>query len=545
MRPLATLAITALLLTNAACDDDNPITPPDGAVADGAGADAGSDALSPDYGGPLANVYPHNPKEDNRKTVKAPVRRITDKAGRLTGKYAEVWNCLNKDGGEQITVNLGVPFTGKLCKREQVATPGKDGSYLHIIPPKEDKDGSDTFAEVMMYYHINQIHDYYADTLKLKHLKDKQMLAIVNLQIWADLLNMWLGITNAMYVPKESSDQLKQLLGVDLTKGRDALIFIQDSPDNPFVKSSDVDTAYDASVIYHEYTHAAIGSQALWSPATDMYGVDPTPRGLNEALADYFAASLLDSPVVGTYALGAMNAQRDLTRDLKCPGHIRGEEHHDGEIASGALWAVRKQLGVKIADQAIWNAVVTFGMTTTYEQASTLILAEVKKAAPTKEAAVKKILKDRGMLSCVRLVAHKDFSGAGSTPQGYPAPMGTTFPDGTPSYLQYKLSVAATTKEITIEYTPSSKEIHVALSPGSAPITYDYTSGSAVGTSKATLKGASASPGNKLVLSGSCIKAGDLVYQFVNKGASAGNITAVKITQSATVTNTTNNFDGC
>lgn len=49
----------------------------------------------------------------------------------------------------------------------------------------------------------------------------------------------------------------------------------------------------------------------------------------------------------------------------------------------------------------------------------------------------------------------------------------------------------------------------------------------------------------RVVLSGTCVKAGDLVYQFINKAAAAGNVTTVKITQSTTVTNATDNFDGC
>jgi len=536
VRTLALLAAAALL----ACDEGGSVND-DGLSSDG--LDAGPDAPS----GPLANVYNVNPVEDGKKTSVVTLQHLTDPGGKLSGKYADVWNCLNEPGGDTFNVTLGgMPVSGSVCHLVQKATADKNGTYLDITPPASDDDGNDSFAEVMMYHHVTTIHDHYAEGFGLKHLESTRMRSLVNVQVL--FLGQWVGILNAAYFPKETGSLFAQF-GVDLNKGEDAIIFSQDTMD------STVDTAYDASVIYHEYTHAAIGSSALWKPATDKHGMDPSPKGLNEALADYLAASFIGSPTIGSYSLAALGADRDLTRVFKCPDHLVGEEHTDGEIASGALWSLRQVLGPKVADQAIWNAVLTFGEDTTFEEASLAIIDEVKKAAPGKEPEIQKILQERGMLGCVRLKDHVDTTGGSGL--YFPDALPAVFPDGTPSYVQLRLALKPTTKELTIEYAPSGgtlmgipiggakSDVWVALSKGSDPITYDYATGTAVSTAKAILKGQDEGNGYRLVLSGDCISQGDLVFQFLNKSASGGKLTKIVVTQSATVTNTEDNFTGC
>ena len=110
-----------------------------------------------------------------------------------------------------------------------------------------------------------------------------------------------------------------------------------------------MDPAYDATVIYHEYTHAALGADRLWGTPRDLYGLNPTPHALNEGLADYLPCSFVDNMKMGTYALGSLGAARDLTRVFKCPDHIVGEPHQDGEVASTVLWAMREIVGAEVA----------------------------------------------------------------------------------------------------------------------------------------------------------------------------------------------------
>ena len=550
------LTISAALALSPACSD-TPASE-DGAPPKGDAGDAGvpPDTLAPDSPGPMANVYKVSPTVDKKKTSKVKLTNITDATGKLIGKWTNVYNCMPDDKGKQVTINIGIgPISGIICTLKRTALPGKDGSYLQIKPPAKDIVGNDAFAEIMMYHHVNSFHDHLVSSFGLKHL-NKSLQSVVNLQ--GKVFGSWMGLPNAMFMPKESQQLLKQW-GIDMFKDEDVIAF---GFNNIMPTMGQVNFAYDASVIYHEYVHYSIG-KALWMPAKDKYGLDPTPKGLNEALADYFPSSYLNNPMLGAYALGS--SARDLTRDLRCPGHIVGEEHRDGEVASGALWAARKLLTAKVADKAYWNAIITFQPTTNFDTAAKAFLDELKKAnvpAATLDT-VKKLWETRGFLGCVRLVTHKDYSGSATLGPGYggSSTSPSDFASGVPGYMQYKLEIKDTTKEITIEYVPMSGgmlggggalgDASVALKSGDKPILWDYTTGKAKNDALMTLKGAQVKDTNgnptgyKLVLSGDCVKKGYVVYQFINHGTAGGGMTKVKIPQSATKTNTTDNFTGC
>jgi hypothetical protein len=131
------------------------------------------------------------------------------------------------------------------------------------------------------------------------------------------------------------------------------------------------------------------------------------------------------------------------------------------------------------------------------------------------------------------------------------------FSDGAPGYVQYRISLAEKTRQVTIEYTPAIDgmsgigakrgDVSVALRAGSDPITWDYTTGKAVSTAQLTKKGEpEGSTSYKLTLSGSCIdkgQGGDLVFQFINHGTQTGLLTMVKVTQSPDLTETSTAFD--
>lgn len=511
--------------------------------SDGGGADLAVDAIVKK--GPLARVFANNPVDDKDQLTEVELAHITDPDGLLTGEFVDAYNCLNKEGGEPFAIDLGggLKFSGRLCKLEKTVKPGDDGTYLHIEPPKWHGDANDPFAELMMYHHVTTIHDYFKDSLGVTHM-DRPLRAIVNLQAYLDSLGTWMGLVNAAYVPKESASLFKDF-GVNILNDEDAIVFIQ---------GPSVDTAYDASVIYHEYTHAIIGS-ALQGNAPDKYGTDPTPPGLNEGLADYFAASRLDSSKLGSYALADVNAVRDLERNFKCPDHVIGESHNDGEIAAGALWAARKVIGKDLMDKVVMRAVLGFTSLTTFEEAATAILDEIKKEAPNQEAAIRTIFEERGMLGCQRLKDHVDFEPGTGLGPGYPA-NSAVYKDGTPAFMQYKVEVAATTKELTIEWLAEGSGgmpglpgppgvISVALRKGADPITYAYDQTPATSTAHAILSGEKLASGERLVISGACLTAGPLVFQFLNKSIAPGELKRIKVTQSDTVTATTPNFESC
>ncbi len=554
--PLMAMALCAALL-GSACTDTPAAE--DGAPAKGDAGTPPADALKPDSTGPLANIYKVNPTVDKKTTSKVKLAHVSGAKGNLTGKWADVWNCMPAKGGKKLSLDFtGMKFTGTLCTLKQTALPGKDGTYLQIKPPKVDTVGNDAFAEVMMYHHVTTFHDHLRNTFGLKHLDKQSLKSVVNLQGFVDMFGKWVGLPNAAFMPKESTQLLKQY-GIELFKDSDTIVF---GYNNLMPTMGSVNFSYDASVIYHEYTHYAIG-KALWTPAKDKYGLDPTPKGLNEALADYFPSSFLNDPKLGAYALGT--SARDLTRDLRCPGHIVGEEHRDGEIASGALWAVRKLLTAKVADAAYWKAIVTFTASTNFDTAAKAFLDELKKAKVPQDRLdkVKKLWETRGFLGCIRLKDHKDYAGSATLGPGFGGSSNapSDFANGVPGYVQYKLEVKDTTKEITVEYVPMSGgmmgmggalgDVSVLLKTGEKPILWDYATGKAVNDAKKTIKGAVVkdtkgnATGFKLVFSGDCVKKGYLVYQFLNHSTGAGGMTKVKITQSATKTNKTDNFTGC
>ena len=562
MKTTTILLVPALFLTWGC--SDTPQADEDGSVTrTGDGGSADSRVTRPDSGpaGPLAKVYRVSPTEDKKELTQVKLAQITDSKGRLSGKWADVYNCVPDKSGKPLSVDIGggMKFTGKLCTLRQTALPAKDGTYLHIKPPKVDTAGDDAFAELMMYHHMTTFHDHLSKSFGLTHLDQKGSLkAVVNLQGYVDMFGKWVGLPNAAFMPKESTQLLKQY-GIELFKDADTIVF---GYNNLMPTMGSVNFSYDASVIYHEYVHYAVG-KALWSPAKDKYGLDPTPRGLNEALADYFPSSYLNDPKLGAYALGT--SARDLTRDLRCPAHIVGEEHRDGEIASGALWAARKLLTAKVADAAYWKAIVTFTASTNFDTAAKLFLDELKtaKVPQAQLDTVKKLWETRGFLGCVRLMDHKDYAGSATYGPGYGGSSNapSDFASGVPGYMQYKLKVKDTTKEITVEYVPMSGammgvggalgDVSVVLKPGDKPILWDYATGKAKHDAEETIKGALVkdtkgnATGFKLVLSGDCVQKGYLVYQFLNHGTGAGGMTKVTITQSATKTNTTDNFTGC
>ncbi len=98
--------------------------------------------------------------------TQVPIRHLESKAGKLTGTFAEVWNCLKEPGGDQQTIPYGGSYYDvAMCHYVQTVTPGEDGSYLHILPTASPRDPNDSFAEVMTYYSMNRVHDFFQDTV--------------------------------------------------------------------------------------------------------------------------------------------------------------------------------------------------------------------------------------------------------------------------------------------------------------------------------------------------------------------------------------------
>jgi hypothetical protein len=126
-----------------------------------------------------------------------------------------------------------------------------------------------------------------------------------------------------------------------------------------------VDLAYDAEIVYHELTHAAVDATAGFEELTDRFGANHDPGSLNEGTADTFAfahvadalasasppidiasASCL-SPYFGAevgkaclrQAANVKTCRGNGPNDGRNPGRD-GEVHDDGEIWTGFTWAL-------------------------------------------------------------------------------------------------------------------------------------------------------------------------------------------------------------
>jgi uncharacterized protein (TIGR03382 family) len=128
-----------------------------------------------------------------------------------------------------------------------------------------------------------------------------------------------------------------------------------------FGQGADGDYAYDATVMYHEFTHGVVWAWGGFSLVFDSLGTNWEASAVNEGTADAMAASETGRSFVGSF-LGAVNPPGSFSgRDLSdanasrtCQGDgtvvnhfgangingLDGEEHDDGEIWNGFFWEV-------------------------------------------------------------------------------------------------------------------------------------------------------------------------------------------------------------
>lgn len=417
----------------------------------------------------LASLFIHNPVKDDWQTQPVTLVNIDAEDGSMTGPYANVFNCLNREGGW--TKEYEIPLLGlvhaQLCDIQKTVFPNQQGNYLHIVPPENELDPDDSFAELMLFYHMNHIHDYFRQTHGFTGM-DFSLEGYVNLQAYIEMANPldgipqgWVTFDNAMFVPGETFEAVEEL-GEQLLKD---YLGIEDTLDLPFqndaiffMQGASLDFAYDADVIYHEYTHAVVGGERLFGTGFDAYGPDAAPTAVNEAYADYFSSSVMGDPVVSEYALVALDSGRDISQLFHCPEDYFGEPHQDGQIYSSALWAIHELLGSEKADLILFNALLTFSQDTCFEEAAMATIAEAALLDPPMDSAVQAIFQERGILGCnnrVKPYVDKLDQFPDFVP-GVQTLGGETFAGGAPAYLQYSFEVPEDTQSITLEIVATS-----------------------------------------------------------------------------------------
>ncbi len=538
------LAIAAALFACATCTtdaiDSNAATTgltggaDAGAVAD-SGAPLDTGPVSPFAAEPRARIFLRDPVSDNEQLTEVTLVPPTTADGSLVSASVAVLNCLNEEGGPPMR-RYGMTV-GSLCHETRIVLPDDDGHYLGTTPPADWSDQGDGFAEVQMYHHVNRIHDYFKDEHGLTDL-DYPLEALVNVSFNVQVgpQKGWQGFPNAAFIPKEGFAQL----GLP-DREHGAIVFGQ---------YGKTDFCYDASVIYHEYTHAMIGTTRLQGSYPDQYGLDNLSGAMNEGFADYFAASMSDLPVIGSYALtfAGDQALRDLTKPRYCPDDLTTEVHADGKIIGSAMWAIRSALGPGQADAIILRALQSFTQTTNLDQAGKLILAEAESEGVELAAKIEPILVKHGIIGCVRAKEYKDFNAFTSEDQvpysvEGQGSLGMKLPDGVPGYVQFWVDLPPKTAGIALRWRATTQggwgggapaKLHVAVRRDK-PVDFLLFAGGIV---EADLKVQPAadpksSTDQKLTLGGACLpKVGGRVYlMFLNTSDPAVQITHMFVDQ--------------
>ncbi len=577
MRGRVTGFLMITLTLAGGCDDSDPsadleepefdaaMVEPDVAVTPDPDAGGGNDpdvfTPPPHLAAPQVNIFPSDPLTDEWMTSVVETTETTSEDGALTSNWVQVFNCLNEDGGF-IAMPMGLPVTIQMCNEVQSARPGPDGHYTHIVPPFQDTNPNDEFAEVQMYHHVNVVHDYFKNNHGFAEL-DYPLQALVNVQLKVDppaiagLIGFeadedgWVGLPNAAFFPQESWDQFAGQFGLPPREG-DLIVFGQ----------AGADFSYDARVIYHEYTHAVVGTERLQAQAVpDAWGLDNSSGSMNEGLADYFAATISDAPEIGLYGIGALapGQVRNVAEPRRCPDDLADEVHAQGRIVGSTTWAVREAVGAEIADQIVFNALEQFTIATTHDGAAELMLAEAEELGVEDE--VRAIFEDFGFGNCARTTEWVDWSGAASRDrlprvvEGHGSGGLAGFTGGVPGYQQFWFDVPDGTAGVELTWQIAGGGGAVGGLGGSPrpvklaaryrePIRFSYI-GSVQMHHDYVVDPPLENGGQTVTLTGECltIEGGRLHTIFINSNDSAMNITSMGIELLDDVEGATNVFD--
>lgn len=330
-----------------------------------------------------ASVYEFNPSVSEEAVIT--LESLAVGASSLLDDDIEAFNCIDNKTCTAIDVGLG-PIWVHSCEPQHTAYADGSGDFLAYVHPESDLESEDPFSEIQMYYHAAKAYAAFRiwandDSFGL----DAQPLkAMVNVRIpdYNDLASAicsgeeypdageLIPFDNAAYMPEGTLGGLPP---------EDMMVFGQGTLR---------DFAYDGDIVYHEFTHAVMGSiSSLGDAVPDAYGLDNSPAAMHEAFADYFSSAITGDPEVGEYAGGGMGgdaesgAIRSLENDKTCPEDLWGESHQDSEPWSAALWAIRTQLTPEeqpIMDAAMFTVISSLSAWDNFATATELVLEELE-----------------------------------------------------------------------------------------------------------------------------------------------------------------------
>jgi uncharacterized protein (TIGR03382 family) len=414
--------------------------------------------------------------------------QLSGSAMTLENTQVKAVNCIDQHGTTHIDLG-GFALDVHTCS--EIPKAQADGSFNFLFDPVLDGSSAgneDTFAEVQMFYHVNRVYDFFrgfgfSGLVPSLPGAPSQILATVNFRVPIDTSNPPSNLTailaqltnvngslypfdNAFYLSAASAQML-------LPRDRDSMLFGQ---------GTHADFSYDADVVYHEFTHAVVGSTSqLTSLTMDDFGLDSAPGAMNEGFADYFSSALAGDPGVGEYAGQGLpgvlpsGAIRDLGNTLVCPDLLWGEVHQDSQAFSGGLWQARSAVAAgsrATFDLAVYTAMAALDSAANFEAAATAVVEQVRTRLGNDTAnATQTIFQNRGLLGCNnRIISY-------TTPRSHVFAEGTGTAQMTPyapGYMQFEIQVPAGKNQITVSWEPAGSlataEASLALGGGGADL---------------------------------------------------------------------------
>ena len=312
-----------------------------------------------------ANVFKTNPVRENNKTIVDELL-IDDPFDVPQSELLESYNCVDTHKVQPIDI-MGFALDLHMCELLQNAVADADnGDFLQYVY-ENDTEGGDPFAQISIYYHAAKAYKYFKQFDPDFELEEtsKPLFLISNLMMPAGFQNYDLSKManpDLDLVPFDNAFSM----GYDPEYGAMlSMIWPQITGGGlAFGQGAKVDYSYDGDVVYHEFTHSVVGTTIGLSGYghLDEQGGTVAPGAMNEALADFFAASITGDSNVGSYA-GSDGAIRGLVNDHKCPSHLSGEVHADSMFFSAGLWAAREFLDTDAQkftfDETIFSALNT------------------------------------------------------------------------------------------------------------------------------------------------------------------------------------------
>jgi hypothetical protein len=266
---------------------------------------------------------------------------------RLDGERTEIFDC------------QGTAATTASCTA-QLATSDGNGNFF-ADPDPTLRQTNDPFAEQSAYFHIDS-HSRFLDSL----------------DDCAGLPPRTLGAPPRCFAERTDAGGIGRIFGyVNVLSGDQPFNNAFFSPAAPagssgvmvYGQGSSIDLAYDAEIVYHELTHAAVNATADFEEVVDAFGPNSDPGAMNEGTADTFAfahiadalASAPTPPADGIASASCLSrffgaelgeaCLRQADNSMTCRGNgpndgrnpgRDGEVHDDGGIWTGFTWSLLK-----------------------------------------------------------------------------------------------------------------------------------------------------------------------------------------------------------